>query len=135
MIQRRGFLLIGGVLLLFLGVAALITAVKQQTARGGRFVTLSTMQEDSETLAQLRTKPSFSAEVLSVLVRESTNIAREHGITNQTETVTNLYAIRFREPDGQARLLAGMNATSDQLRVLKRLQEGQVYTFPDELPK
>lgn len=130
MTQRAYFFFIAGCVLVLVVLTALISAVRQEAARSGRPVQFHTMQT-SETLAQLKAQTSFQAEVLSVLVRESTNMAAEHGITNRTSLVTNLYALRFRGPDGQARVVSGMNSASNEMRSVKQLEEGKLYAFPD----
>lgn len=133
--QRARFFYIGGCVLGLVGLMALISAVREHATRSGSPVQFNSMENSSETLAQLKVQTSFQAEVLSVFVRESTNMAAEHGITNRTSLVTNLYAVRFRGPDGQARVVSGMNATSDEIRSLKQLHQGKVYAFPEVFMK
>src|SRR5438067_1959616 len=63
------------------------------------FVKLSTMDIPSVTLSGLRTQATFQAEVVAVLLHESTNLLAEHGISNAPHLVTNLYGIQLRDND------------------------------------
>lgn len=126
---------VAGCTLLMAAVIWLVWAVKQQSARNGQPVRFTTMESISNDLAQLRTQASFRAEVLTVLVNESTNMAAEHGIRNLAPLTTNLYVLNLRKSDGQSYPVAGLNATTEELDALKRLQKGKVYTFPEVLLK
>ena len=119
--------------LLIAGVLWAVNGCNRQpsTERGTQVVKLSTMENTSDTLADLKAQDPFRAEVLAVIVRESTNLFAECGITNATRLVTNIYSVQFRDPRGQFRAVGGENATSDELILIKRMEKGGVYTFPD----
>jgi hypothetical protein len=104
-------------------------------AEQGASVELSAVHKTSESLLTVRTNVPFRARVLSVMIRESTNIAAAYGITNSATLVTNLYVVQFRDEQGRLRALTGLNATGDQLISIRGLQEGKTYLFPEALIK
>src|SRR6266404_3788299 len=84
--------------LLIIGVSAVAGCYRQpQPVSKPEPVQFNSMVGSSETIAQLRTNGPFRAEVVGVIVRESTNLCLEVGLTNQTRLVTNIYSVQFRD--------------------------------------
>ncbi len=92
---------------------------------------ISTVDVPSQTLVQIRTQRSFRAEVTGVFVKESRDLRREAGFTAGDILITNLYGIDLREEGGRIRGIGGVNASDSDMKTIKQLENGKVYTFPD----
>jgi hypothetical protein len=87
----------------------------------------------SETLAQQTNGMPFRAEILAVLVEESTNLLAEYGLRETTSVVTNHYLVRFRDANGKHRILRGLNVSRGELERVSQLRKGDNCTFPEAL--
>lgn len=131
MIPRLPLAFVGSCIAVLGLVFVVMSGVRYEAARRGDFFRVGNVTDVAQTLVELKTQASFEAEVVHTCVRESTNIAAEHGLTNHSPLITNLYGIVFRVPDGRERTVAGMNAPSNDISCIKQLQPGKRYRFPD----
>ena len=95
----------------------------------------SEMRTARQTIAHVKAGAPFRATVLSVFVKESTNLYRYDGFPNRSEkVVTNVCSLMYqREDDGTIGSCGNVNATVAELQALKNLRTGQVYRLPDAI--
>lgn len=87
-------------------------------------------------LEQLRARAAFRVTVEDILVKTSTNVLVDFGITNPAAWRanphwTNYFAIWFVDSGNGAECVTHRNATSKELEIVSMLKTGAVCTFPD----